>query len=91
MSNYSQTWLIGKSTLFSRFGKGLRYSILIPIVYWTNKKKYYNFPDTTREREKKLIFIEYVPNIILPLDFSLFSAKVIFIFIEFDVLTRFQK
>ena len=42
--------------------------------------------------EKKLIFfIEYVPIIILPLDFSLFSAKVIFIFIEFDVLTRFQK
>ena len=37
------------------------------------KKKYYNFP-TTREMEKKLIFIEYVPIIILPLNFSLFSA-----------------
>ena len=69
--------MIDKSVWFSQFVKGLRYSILIPIGYWTNKKKYYNFPDITREIEKKLIFIEYVPIIILPADFSLFSAKVI--------------
>ena len=76
---------IDKSVFFSQCVKGLRYSILIPIGYWTNQKKYYNFPDTTRKMENKLIFIEYVPVIILTADFDLFLVRLIFKFIEFDV------
>ena len=54
---------------------------------------YYNVPDTTGNNGKKFNFIEYVPILSTPAyyKFFLLFSTVIFIFIEFDDLTHFQK